>query len=158
FQVLSLGTPMLCERSASTCPPPAFEDAVFWSAPEQLGAFFTERFRTPAFYRDARAQLEAFQGHDPIEAYADLVGFAGGLWQYHAQRRADRPWRPARINIGSGKDYKLGWLNLDMNAKAQPDALLDLAQPATLPLSFESRFVGPVTLEAESVDELYANN
>ncbi|HEX6266815.1 MAG TPA: hypothetical protein VFZ81_07940 [Burkholderiales bacterium] len=158
FQVLSLGTPMLCERTASTCAPAAFEPAVFWSAPEDIGEFFRSRFKTPAFYREARAQLEAFQASDPVEAYADLAAFASGLWQVHAERRSRRPWEPARIHVGSGKDYKLGWLNLDVLPRAQPDALLDLAQPVALPLAFESNFVGPVMLAPASVDELYANN
>jgi hypothetical protein len=158
FQVLSLGTPMLCERNPSTSPAPAFEDAVFWTAPERITEFFKTRFATPDFYAEARSQLATFHATDPVEGYADLVGFASGLWQVHAQRRAQRPWQPKRVHIGSGKDYKLGWLNLDVLPKAQPDALLDLAQPATLPIAFDSHFVGPVQLAAGSVDELYANN
>lgn len=158
FQVLSLGTPMLCERGAHTSPAQAFEDAVFWSSPERMGEFFKTEFRTPGFYARARQQLAAFQTTDPVDAYADVVAFASGLWHVHTQRRADRPWQPHRVNIGSGKDYKLGWLNLDVLARAQPDALLDLGQPVALPLTFHSNFVGPVNLEPESIEQLYANN
>ena len=158
FQVLSLGTPMLCERNVTTNPAPEFENAVFWRSPERIVDFFASEFGTPAFYDAARRQLAAFQTTDPVDAYAEMVAFASGLWQDHAQRRGAGPWRPSRINIGSGKDYKLGWLNLDVLAKAQPDALLDLGRALELPLEFDSRFVGPVLLAPESVDALYANN
>jgi SAM-dependent methyltransferase len=158
FQVLSLGTPMLCERGPQTHPAAAFEDAVFWRAPERIGEFFKTEFRSPGFYARAREQLANFQTTDPVEGYADLVAFASGLWQVHTQRRSSQPWQPSRINIGSGKDYKLGWLNLDVLPKAQPDALLDLGQPMALPLAFDSNFVGAVNLAPESVDQLYANN
>ena len=157
-QVLSLGTPMLCERNPTTSPAAAFEDAVFWTAPEKLGEFFKTEFGTPGFYRRAQAQLDDFAKTDPVEAYADLVGFASGLWQVHNQRRSARPWQPTHINIGSGKDYKLGWLNLDVLPKAQPDALLDLGQELAFPFEFNSHFVGPVSLAAGSVEQLYANN
>lgn len=157
-QVLSLGTPMLSERTPQTRPPAAFEAALSWAAPEQLGAWFATEFRTPAFYAHAREQLAAFAGTDPIEAYADLVGFASGLWQVHLQRRSAEPWQPAQVNIGSGKDYRPGWLNLDVVARAQPDALVDLGRPFDLPLRFDSNFVGPVRLAAGSVERLYANN
>lgn len=158
FQVLSLGTPMLCERNPGTRPPAAFEDAVFWSSPEQLTEFFRTEFRTPAFYARAQAQLDAFAATDPVLAYADLVGFASGLWQVHLQRRPAKAWQPTQINIGSGKDYKLGWFNLDVVSRAQPDAMLDLGQPLALPFEVNSRFVGPVRLAPASVDTLYANN
>jgi hypothetical protein len=34
FQCLSLGTPVISERSARAAPPSQFEDCVFWVAPD----------------------------------------------------------------------------------------------------------------------------
>ena len=75
----------------------------------------------------SRARLEAFRHTDPIEEYADLLAFAVG---YRKGRGRDS--MPAqrslvkRVHIGSGKDYKPGWLNLDVLASAlqQYDAIL----------------------------------
>ena len=67
-----------------------------------------------------------FEQVDPIEAYADMLAFAAGFGPAHQERRPAGAWRPTRINLGSGKDYKPGWLNLDILDRAEPDAVLDL--------------------------------
>ena len=155
---LSLGTPVISERSAQTNPPEAFEDSVLWLQGEELEQFFTEDFGTPAFYEASYAALQRFEAADPIEAYADLLAFAGGFAGAHHERRPTGAWQPARINLGSGKDYQAGWLNLDVLARAEPDLVLDLAQPLDFPLQLDSPTQGPVRLEAGSVDLINANN
>ena len=161
FHCLSLGTPVISERTPTTDPAAAFEDAVLW-LPTQIEAWFTRHFAKPAFYDEARRTLAAFRGddgvHDPLEAYADLVAFASGFQQGFARVRAPGPWRPRAINLGSGKDYKPTWLNIDILDRAEPDLVLDLGQPMTLPIQASSRMGGTVRLEAGSLDLIYANN
>ena len=61
-------------------------------------------------------------------------------------------WQPERINLGSGKDYKSGWLNLDLLARAEPDLVLDLARPLSVAATRRRRrSAGAVRLEAGSV-------
>src|SRR5678815_5090119 len=104
---LSLGTPVIAERTERTRPHPAFEDCVLWLEGEgQLEQFFAEDFGTPAWYELARASLARFEESDPIGAFADLVGFARGFAEAHRAHRPSDAWRPHRINLGSGKDYK----------------------------------------------------
>lgn len=155
---LSLGTPVIAERTSRTQPHPAFEDCVFWLEGGQLEQFFAEDFATPAFYDLARRALRRFQDADPIEAYADLLAFAAGFGRTHAERRPADPWQPTRINLGSGKDYKSGWLNLDVLDRTRPDLLLDLAGDLELPLTVTSASVGPVHLAAGGVSVINANN
>jgi SAM-dependent methyltransferase len=156
---LSLGTPVIAERTAQTRPHPGFEDCVLWLEGEgQLEQFFAEDFGTPAWYELARATLARFEEADPVGDYADLVAFAKGFAEAHHGRRPSDPWRPHRINLGSGKDYKPGWLNLDILARAEPDLVLDLGADLALPLEAESPFAGPVRLEAGGVEFVYANN
>ncbi|HJV70839.1 methyltransferase domain-containing protein [Ideonella sp.] len=158
FQCLSLGTPVISERTPRTRPGAAFEDAVFWLDGADPAAFFREQFNQPAFFDAARAKLDAFTRHDPIEAYADLLAFAAGFHQAHGQTRGSEPWRPARINLGSGKDYKPGWLNIDILERAEPDLVLDLGQPVSLPLAAPTCRGGHVQLEAGQLELVYANN
>jgi len=33
-----------------------------------------------------------------------------------------------RLNLGSGKDYKVGWLNVDINEKFKPDVVKDIRE------------------------------
>ena len=141
---LSLGTPVVAERTPRTQPHAAFEDCVLWLEGEQLEQFFSEDFRTPAYYGLAREALLRFEQADPIEAYADLLAFATGFAKAHHERRPTLAWQPQRINLGSGKDYKPGWLNLDVLERAEPDLVLDLSAPLALPLTAVSPSAGPV--------------
>jgi hypothetical protein len=155
---LSLGTPVISERHAASEPAPAFEAAVCWLPAGGVRDFFASRFGTPAFFDDARARLAAFRSADPIEAYADMLAFAVGVHQGYGSRRSREPWRPTLINLGSGKDYKPGWLNLDVLDRAEPDLVLDLGQAVQWPVARATRFGGRVQLEPGTVDKVYANN
>lgn len=155
---LSLGTPVISERGAATRPHAAFENHVFWFREAEIESFFRKRFGTPEWFAQANAMLAHFPAHDPIEAYADLLAFAAGFGRGHAQRRPTGAWRPTRINLGSGKDYKPGWLNLDVLERAQPDLVLDLGKPRDWPFVAETAFGGTVRLEPGSIDVILANN
>jgi SAM-dependent methyltransferase len=155
---LSLGTPVISERTAHTVPHQAFEDSVLWLGDDDLEPFFTQDFGTPAYFDAVRSGLERFQTTDPLGEYADLIGFATGYAEMHRGTRTVGPWRPTRINLGSGKDYQSGWLNLDVVARTQPDLLLDLAAPLALPMTADSETVGPLVLEAGSIEQINANN
>jgi SAM-dependent methyltransferase len=162
FHCLSLGTPVVSERTPSTDPAPAFEDAVLW-LPQDVEDWCARHFGTPAFYDDARRALAAFRApdpvHDPLEAYADLLAFAAGFGRgFDEQLRVPGPWRPRAINLGSGKDYKPGWLNVDILDRAEPDLVLDLGRAVALPYEAPTQLGGTVRLEAGSLELIYANN
>lgn len=155
---LSLGTPVISERGPQTKPHSAFEDCVFWLEDAQLESFFAQQFATPTFYEQAVNALVNFQQADPIEAYADLMAFAVGYGRSHQAARQQGAWQPKGINLGSGKDYKPGWLNIDVLERAQPDLVLDLGRPVTWPVQAETPYAGPLLLEEGSVELIYANN
>jgi SAM-dependent methyltransferase len=158
FQCLSLGTPVVSERAANTRPPAAFEDGVFWVPTDGMRGFFEDRFGTQGFFDEARRKLTGFRVSDVADQYADALAFAAGYRQVHSQGIDAAPWRPSHLHIGSGKDYKPGWLNVDVLEKAQPDVVLDLAKPHPFPLRMESATVGSVELCASSLRVVYANN
>ena len=155
---LSIGTPVVSERTPATQPHPAFERSVSWFDEAGLESFFAERFAQGRFFDEAREQLAAFREHDPMEAYADLLAFAAGYGRAHQERRPHAAWRPERIHLGSGKDYKPGWLNLDVLERAQPDLLLDLGRPLALPHRAETPRAGTVELVEGGASIIYANN
>jgi len=155
---LSLGTPVIAERASATRPHPAFEPCVSWVGEAEIESFFATTFKSPAFYERARAQIESFARFDPAEAYADALAFAAGFGRAHHERRATAPWQPRRIHLGSGKDYKSGWLNVDVLERALPDLVLDLSQPLRLPLLVNSAVHGAVQLEADQAEAIVANN
>ncbi|MGX4640572.1 methyltransferase domain-containing protein [Massilia sp. SYSU DXS3249] len=155
---LSLGTPVISERTPAVRPHPAFEDSVQWITDDSLERFFTEEFSSPAFYQAAQAGVERFRQTDPVEAYAELLAFAAGFRNGHESVRPRQPWRPTRINLGSGKDYKQGWLNIDVLARTEPDLVLDLSAPLALPLHVATPGAGPLVLAEGSIDLIHANN
>jgi SAM-dependent methyltransferase len=155
---LSLGTPVISERGPASKPHAAFEDSVQWIDEQSLDRFFAEAFKTPAWYTRAQRAVETFRAADPVEAYGDLLAFAAGFGRAHHERRPLVPWRATRIHIGSDKDYKAGWLNVDVLARAEPDLVLDLSKPLTLPLRAESTTVGPVELAEGQAEIIVANN
>jgi hypothetical protein len=161
FHCLSLGTPMISEYTPTTDPSAAFHDSVLW-LPEQVEEWFSLHFGTPLFYEEARRRLAAFRtpddAHDPLAQYAELLEFAEGFRQGFARTRPVEPWRPRAINLGSGKDYKPTWLNIDILDRAEPDLVLDLGKPVTLPYEAPTQLGGTVRLEAGTLELIYANN
>ncbi len=156
FQCLSLGTPVISERTPTTEAPSQFEDSVFWVDAANVRSFFASDFRAASFADSARERLNAFAAHDVLDQYAAALDHAQ---QYFAtQAISTARWQPERLQIGSGRDYMPGWLNLDILARAEPDVLLDLSAPLALPLQLESGLAGPVELKADSVGFIYANN
>lgn len=158
FHTLSLGTPVISERTARTTPPAAFEDAVTWVTDDRLESFFREEFMRPAWQAKAEKQLQNFACTDVDVLWDAVHAHCTAVWSREQAKRTTQVWRPSVMNLGSGKDYKLGWLNVDILERAQPDLLLDLGQPVTLPLQAKTQGGGQVQLEANSLDGIYANN
>ncbi|MDO4232377.1 MAG: hypothetical protein Q4D19_09605 [Lautropia sp.] len=89
FTSLSCGTPVLSERHANSSPSPAYDACVTWFDDRLIEPLFGEEFGTPFFYEVMTQQLAMFAEHDPVEEYADLLGFAWGVWQ--AQQSVLKP-------------------------------------------------------------------
>jgi hypothetical protein len=155
---LSLGTPVISELTAETQPHLSFEDAVLWLQGAELEQFFSQDWGTEAWYQAAHAGLERFRSADSIEEYGDLLAFAVGFHGKHQSSVSDEPWRAKHINLGSGKSYQSGWLNLDVAERSEPDLLLDLSQPIEFPATLHSQTAGPVLLAEGSVERINANN
>ena len=158
FQCLSLGTPVISERGASAQVPKAFEASVSWVGEAGLREFFAGPFKTGDFLATAAQQLEQFRHHDGVADYADVLAFAAGYDRVRRMHRSAAPWRPTRLHIGSGKDYRPGWLNIDIQAATEPDAVLDLSQPQAWPMTLDTPTHGPVELHEGSLETIYANN
>ncbi|HEY6513884.1 MAG TPA: methyltransferase domain-containing protein [Burkholderiaceae bacterium] len=154
---LSLGTPVISERGAACRPHAAFDGCVQWFDEHSLPRVLAD-FKSADFVERSLAAFERFRSTDPVEAYGDLLAFVAGFGRAHHERRPQGPWRPTRMHIGSGKDYKPGWLNVDVLARAEPDLVLDLSQPLQLPLVAEAATVGAVELGEGQLDVIVANN
>jgi SAM-dependent methyltransferase len=158
-QCLSLGTPVISERTASTSSVAHFENTVLFLPTDQLPEFLGQAFRSPGFYSEAERMLAAFQAQDPSAHFRDLATFLQSVRRaWLAAPTTELSLRLRRMNLGSGKDYLPGWINVDINKDVNPDLVLDLSRPLQLPLTLQSPTLGALTLQAGSLEAIYANN
>ena len=159
FHTLSLGTPVVSERTGNTSPPAAFEHTVSWFDDLSLETFFEREFMTPEWLSSAHEKLTLFRSADEISGWQTAYEFGLAIQKSALNPEADQqPWQPTVMNLGSGKDYKLGWLNVDILERAQPDLVLDFGHPVELPVKAVTVGGGLVLLEEGSLDLVYANN
>lgn len=158
FHTLSLGTAVVSERTEKTTPPPAFEHALTWVTDDDLEAFFSYEFMTPKWLQQAQEQLQIFCKTDASEQWQIAQGYCQGLWNMGGKDKSTQVWRPNKMNLGSGKDYKPGWLNVDILERTQPDLVLDLGREVKLPIEVQTFGGGYAVVEENSLDAIYANN
>jgi hypothetical protein len=158
FHTLSMGTPVISERTERTTPPPAFEDAVSWVSDDGLEEFFKNQFMTPQWLQKAQQQLQSFRQTDATESWQLTLSYCQALWNMDGKEKADRIWRPTQMNLGSGQDYKPGLLNIDVDERGLPDLVLDLSKAASFPIIARTLNGGHVVLETNSMDVIHAHN
>jgi len=156
---LSLGTPVISERKFDAEIPSEFEGAVFWAPGDAIAAFVAQTLAAPDFQSEAERKIAQFRGADPLQSLRPLVEFLSRLARDHATARRKAPAAALRrLNLGSGKDYLPGWINVDILERSQPDLVLDLSRKITLPITLRSATLGEVTLAPGSLQVIHANN
>jgi hypothetical protein len=153
FHTLSLGTPVISERTKRTTPPLAFENAVTWVSDEHLEEFFRNEFMTPSWLEQAKSQLDIFANMDALPAWQIVHDYCLALTDVNS-RRIPKPWFPRLmcIDSGSGEYYQLGWLNVDAEGKSFADVSLDFNEPLELPIRTRSAGGGRIGLAFDQLD------
>jgi len=65
---------------------------------------------------------------------------------------------PTKLNLGSGKDWREDYFNVDFDPYWEPDAVLDLNHPLPIGKPLETQRFGTVVLQNNSFDEIIAND
>jgi SAM-dependent methyltransferase len=65
---------------------------------------------------------------------------------------------PARINLGSGKDWREDFLNVDIVERVNPDVLLNVCQPLPFGQQLLTQRFGPFVLNKGDFDLIMAND
>jgi SAM-dependent methyltransferase len=68
------------------------------------------------------------------------------------------PSFPRKLNLGSGKDWRADYFNVDCDGYWEPDAVLDFNQPLPIGQPIESPRLGTVVLQNDFFDEIIAND
>lgn len=156
FGVLSLGTPLISLRSHVV--PAAHHEAVLWFEDSTLESYFRNYFDTQQWHREASTALAKWRISDGIENFRAVASRCEIAWRAFQDRNVVSIWEPLRLNLGSGKDYMPGWLNVDIIDRAEPDLLLDLSKKLDLPMKAQSRDGLSLCLTESSLELIYANN
>ena len=155
FHTLSLGTPVVSERTAGTQPPQAFENAVTWVTDETLESFFSDEFMSPGWIYTAEQQLTAFFAQDSLTHWAQAFEYALALADMNVEKTSG-VWHPSHIAVGApGMDgYQPAWWNVNASSMAEPDSVFDFSLPMNLPIRSVTRGGGRIAVEANSIEEI----
>jgi len=157
FYALSNGIPVISENFPADSAPPIYGDVIFTPGRERF-----EDFVVKLLDRNGRFESAIGEKINRFHASRDNTDFNRVLEQTidavlsHDLPEPAKPQIPARINIGSGKDYRPGYLNIDINPTLNPDIVLDLAAPMDFPVSVQSPVYGSVTLAENQFDQIVA--
>lgn len=157
FYALTNGIPVITEDYPEQSAPEAYRDALFvvpagTSVSDYVRAASVDDWA--AFERSAQEKLAYFRGLDAQPEFACVLEQA---LAWADEVRAPAP-APRKLQLGSGKDYRQGYLNIDTNPAVGPDILLDLSARIEFPLVFQTATYGEVSLNEGMLDEIIAND
>ena len=69
-----------------------------------------------------------------------------------------QPGLPAIINIGSGKDFKVDCLNIDISSNGNPDVVADVSDQHLIGQTIISKRFGEITFTENQFDVIIAND
>lgn len=157
-QCLSLGTPIISELNPTSQPPIIFQSSVEWVENANLEKYFLQRFLTTSWFTDVSKQLSFFRKQNTSSDFTKLILYCKEASSHQYINTIKAPEKATKINLGSGKDYKSGWLNIDVIESAQPDVLLDLGNQQQFPIKVVSITGNQITLDRSQISHIYANN
>jgi len=100
------------------------------------------------------ANFEATKNHTEFsESLASTIKNIDGLFS-----KSSQSFNFKKINLGSGKDYRHGYLNIDLRDDVLPDILFDLSEKIHFPIQCQSNIYGSVTVNESQIDEIIAND
>lgn len=157
FYALINGIPVITEDYPDESAPAAYREALFvipkgTTVNDYIKAQDADGWKT--FDQQAAEKIAYFR---TLDASAD---FQSAIEQSFAWAEAGKtPQQPPRkLQLGSGKDYRQGYINLDINPMVGADIVLDLAGDISFPLHFHTTAYGEVCLDEGVLDEIIAND
>lgn len=158
FHTLSLGTPVISERTNKTTPPPAFENAVTWISDEKIESFFQNEFMSHDWIKKADIQLQNFKQIDNLNIWTVAHNYCQTIKAKHSTECGI--WLPLKMNINNGRDenYKLGWLNVDESNSASADISIDWANPNIIPLQLKTINDVEFEIEENQLDQIHTQS
>ncbi len=160
FYPLSNGIPVISENFPEASAPSIYGEVMFTPGREPFENFVLDLLtQNERFERATAEKISRFHAsRDNLEFGEVLKKTIDAVLDPATLKPATKPHAPTRINLGCGKDYRPGYLNIDTNRDLSPDMTLDLSAPAEFPVSAASPTHGEVILGENQFDEIIAIN
>jgi hypothetical protein len=150
--------PVISENFLVDSAPEIYNSCVFSPADLDFSDFVVNLLADESLFQKlAVSKLANF------EATKDLTQFSESLLSTIAHFKGffEKPTQPfnfKKINLGSGKDYRRGYLNIDLRDDVLPDILFDLSKKISFPIQCQSNIYGAITVNENQIDEIIAND
>lgn len=156
FYALSNDIPVISENFPKNSAPDLYWDVIFTPGHERFEEFVPQLMaQKERFDTESRKRIERFQeARSNMEFESILADTIDAVLGSAAE--LPKPQVPTRINIGSGKDYRMGYLNIDILPTSHPDIVYDLSASLQFPISIPSPVYGKVVLDENRFDEIVA--
>jgi len=157
FYPLTSGIPVVSENFATADAPDFYRECILTPGDEGFDDFVCALLADERrFDAEAERTVAAFRSsldHPSLDRCLDET-----LGAVADNRVARGSAEPRRINLGSGKDYRPGWINIDIEARLLPDHVCDLSRQIEFPLRLDGGLGKPRVLSRGSIDRVMAND
>lgn len=145
---------VVSERNPDTHVPDEYEDTCIFCPYDKLADSIAMLLgKEELCQKQAQRGFELFSANSYVDILARILGRAT-----HAASSAPAVELPRKLNAGSGKDFKLDCLNIDISPCWNPDIVLDLGAPLDSAKTHESRRFGAVRLAPGAFERITAND
>lgn len=158
FYALTNGIPVISESWAAGSAPEFHEEALFSAGGADLIEYTAELFRDKmSFIEQANAKLNRFKAFKDA-TFLEALNLLDSAIGFSTIPVRNQYFFPKKINLGSGNNYKFGYLNVDTTLNVKPDIVLDLSQrDIEFPLVVNG-VDGEIVIDEGQFDELVAYN
>ena len=160
FHALSLGTPFASlqrNEAKTTSIAPHFLNSIFLIQENEILDFFSKTFKSDQFYLQCAKKSKLFENSFDILVFQEAISLIDDF-QHSESNHASPPITPKKINLGSGKDYRNGYLNIDISQSKLPDVVVDLSKEMQFPITIKSDTLKYVNLKENYFELIYADN
>jgi len=156
FYPLSNQIPVISENFPRESAPDIYQECIFTPNNENFIDYVTELLKNSAeFESNAKYKIDKFL------ATSSNQEFSLSLEKTIAKLKPSADTVAIifdRMNLGSGKDYRRNYLNIDLREDVLPDLIFDLSQNIDFPISCQSRTYGIVEFKENQFKEIIAND
>jgi hypothetical protein len=150
--------PVISENFPASSAPDVYNTCIFTPADSEFNDFVVKLLADKSLFQELSAakvaNFEVTKDHTQFsESLASTIGYLDSIFEKFSQT-----FNFKKINLGSGKDYRRGYLNIDLRDDVLPDIIFDLSEKISFPIQCQSNIYGAITVNENQIDEIIAND